>query len=361
MQESYVEIQTQHLPNLLRHISSSMASHCASLGDSELILCFKLCSDILSRVEPSMAPVYDAQSPLSSAASSPVKRAVARSITEAQRRAMDDVLDGKPLTADDAELAEEATATAGHPQTSAAKAKRKLADSGTAAVADGRGDVLLDDTTDDDDDDTSHADTISSLGSSQAETVMQACLHSYKHLFCVFVSTRVVTDRDLALKLAQDLVISDVRASTTYQRDACAAQPAHDVCPAGGISEQSCDAFQQACRLLIDFSAFPLFCSDSQRALKESFKIGWCYLIRVLIDIKSKPICTRCTQIQDDTLFTSFNSVVLLKHLRSRRFVRDIARVVSPAAHVLLSRDQLPRTSKCNQHGVRSAVLDAKC
>ena len=106
---------------------------------------------------------------------------------------------------------------------------------------------------------------------------MQACLYSYRNLLCVFVSTRVVNDRELALKLAQDLIVTPSSARTmmtTCDVTEAGAAASHDVCPADGIGEQSCDAFQHACRLLMDFSAFPLFCSDSQRALKQSFKIG---------------------------------------------------------------------------------------
>ncbi|XP_078412938.1 protein DOP1A isoform X2 [Cetorhinus maximus] len=51
-QETYIEIQTEHLPQLLLRMISGLTSHLQALCLSELTDCLKLCSKILSRVQP---------------------------------------------------------------------------------------------------------------------------------------------------------------------------------------------------------------------------------------------------------------------------------------------------------------------
>ena len=60
-QEAYAETQTEHLPELLRHVTTSLAQHCANLDDNELNTCLQLCARILSRVLPSMTPTVQKQ------------------------------------------------------------------------------------------------------------------------------------------------------------------------------------------------------------------------------------------------------------------------------------------------------------
>ncbi|XP_078412940.1 protein DOP1A isoform X4 [Cetorhinus maximus] len=50
--ETYIEIQTEHLPQLLLRMISGLTSHLQALCLSELTDCLKLCSKILSRVQP---------------------------------------------------------------------------------------------------------------------------------------------------------------------------------------------------------------------------------------------------------------------------------------------------------------------
>ncbi|ELU14591.1 hypothetical protein CAPTEDRAFT_134195 [Capitella teleta] len=55
--EVYTETQTEYLPELLRTITQSLCVSCINLRDSEMKNSLQLCSKILSRVLPSMAPV----------------------------------------------------------------------------------------------------------------------------------------------------------------------------------------------------------------------------------------------------------------------------------------------------------------
>uniref|UniRef100_A0A673VWI8 DOP1 leucine zipper like protein A n=1 Tax=Salmo trutta TaxID=8032 RepID=A0A673VWI8_SALTR len=50
--ETYIEIQTEHLPQLLLRMVSALTSHLPALGLGELTHCLRLCSKILSKVQP---------------------------------------------------------------------------------------------------------------------------------------------------------------------------------------------------------------------------------------------------------------------------------------------------------------------
>lgn len=51
-QETYIEIQTEHLPQLLLRMVSALTSHLQTLHLSELTDSLRLCSKILSKVQP---------------------------------------------------------------------------------------------------------------------------------------------------------------------------------------------------------------------------------------------------------------------------------------------------------------------
>lgn len=52
LQETYIEIQTEHLPQLLLRMVCALTSHLQTLGLGELTQCLRLCSKILSKVQP---------------------------------------------------------------------------------------------------------------------------------------------------------------------------------------------------------------------------------------------------------------------------------------------------------------------
>ncbi|XP_061805546.2 protein DOP1A isoform X1 [Nerophis lumbriciformis] len=51
-QETYIEIQTEHLPQLLLRMVAALTCHLQTLGFGELTHCLRLCSKILSKVQP---------------------------------------------------------------------------------------------------------------------------------------------------------------------------------------------------------------------------------------------------------------------------------------------------------------------
>lgn len=52
IQETYIEIQTEHLPQLLLRMVGALTCHLQALGLGELTHCLRLCSKILSKVQP---------------------------------------------------------------------------------------------------------------------------------------------------------------------------------------------------------------------------------------------------------------------------------------------------------------------
>ena len=52
LQETYIEIQTEHLPLLLLRMVAALTGQLPSLGLGELTHCLRLCSKILSKVQP---------------------------------------------------------------------------------------------------------------------------------------------------------------------------------------------------------------------------------------------------------------------------------------------------------------------
>lgn len=54
LQETFSETQTEHLPNLLCSVINSLTSHCAKLCDADVITSLQLCTNILSKVQPTM-------------------------------------------------------------------------------------------------------------------------------------------------------------------------------------------------------------------------------------------------------------------------------------------------------------------
>ncbi|XP_024861036.1 protein dopey-1 isoform X1 [Kryptolebias marmoratus] len=50
--ETYIEIQTEHLPQLLLRMVAALTAHLQALGLGELTQCLRLCSKILSKVQP---------------------------------------------------------------------------------------------------------------------------------------------------------------------------------------------------------------------------------------------------------------------------------------------------------------------
>lgn len=77
LQETYIEIQTEHLPQLLLRMVSALTSHLPALGLGELTHCLRLCSKILSKVQPPLvSPLSLPTGPLASTVSAKEEKRV---------------------------------------------------------------------------------------------------------------------------------------------------------------------------------------------------------------------------------------------------------------------------------------------
>uniref|UniRef100_A0A672KG84 DOP1 leucine zipper like protein A n=1 Tax=Sinocyclocheilus grahami TaxID=75366 RepID=A0A672KG84_SINGR len=72
--ETYIEIQTEHLPQLLLRMVSALTTHLQALGLRELTHCLCLCSKILSKVQPPLVSPLALPSGPPSAATTPSAR-----------------------------------------------------------------------------------------------------------------------------------------------------------------------------------------------------------------------------------------------------------------------------------------------
>ncbi|MGH0139148.1 UNVERIFIED_CONTAM: hypothetical protein FKN15_057972 [Acipenser sinensis] len=72
--ETYIEIQTEHLPQLLLRMVSALTSHLQALGLAELTDCLRLCSKILSKVQPPLvSPEVEGSLPFTAGQPSPAR------------------------------------------------------------------------------------------------------------------------------------------------------------------------------------------------------------------------------------------------------------------------------------------------
>ncbi|KAH3737412.1 hypothetical protein DPMN_044005 [Dreissena polymorpha] len=53
-QETFSETQTEHLPHLLCSLITSLTRHCSHLPDAHILRMLRLCSKILSKVQPTV-------------------------------------------------------------------------------------------------------------------------------------------------------------------------------------------------------------------------------------------------------------------------------------------------------------------
>lgn len=75
IQETYIEIQTEHLPQLLLRMVAALTCHLQVLGLAELTHCLRLCSKILSKVQPPLVSPLTLSGSLASSTSNTLNSA----------------------------------------------------------------------------------------------------------------------------------------------------------------------------------------------------------------------------------------------------------------------------------------------
>jgi hypothetical protein len=258
-----METQTEYLPELLRTITNSLCMACIHLKSSEMKKSFQLCSKILSKVLPSMAPVGN-----SDVEGSPMKH-------RHKAREEDDMTPIEEEAESDVEVAKEATEldlfkmASGDEET--LEKDEKLGDEDLKY--DTQNHIKLS---------PSRRSALSreNSGSSAPATLMQACVQSFQALFHVYVSSCVIQDEHIVDILLQQLMMPNTSGVMPPSSPIPSLEQTRETSEQirrlnlNNLPAMEAEAFLCACQLLVEFSSIPMYCTDYQRVLQTSFKSG---------------------------------------------------------------------------------------
>lgn len=120
--------------------------------------------------------------------------------------------------------------------------------------------------------------------------MMQACVECYQNFFHIYSTTKVLQREDIARQCMERLVCPQegVRSEESDSVLDTASEDSFEdhvpsvidqsnyqtLVPADRLSEDVITTFKHACKLLSEFSNFPIYCTDFQKALKRSQSNG---------------------------------------------------------------------------------------
>ena len=119
--------------------------------------------------------------------------------------------------------------------------------------------------------------------------LFQACVQSFQKLFCTIVRTRIIADSAVAEMLFTQIHQEPVTSEAVKKIDGKGekygrvevekADGNRDsleirLLPLEHLSKDIVSAFTTAAQLLVDFSCFPMYCTDQQKVLKSTVKKG---------------------------------------------------------------------------------------
>ncbi|XP_050391433.1 protein dopey-1 isoform X1 [Patella vulgata] len=346
--EIYQETQTEHLPELLRHVISAVTTNCSALTEYEITATLKLCSKIFSKVEPSVTVMdFESQDPEVTSVCGEMFEDVFKMKKEQERK------EGCHVEMDIAQSSEKGfnPAESSNKKIKELKSERfnnngesteKLLksepneetneqeeykeckssldpeDRGETyfsaedspvkkpkVVKDGVKDVKSSENSESEqtqDPEVSKTDNMSQENkkrtllksistdsrnhkNSVPLSIMQTCIHSFKELFHTLICDKIlkgftisgkcmealITQTDNARSSDKDSVLDSNSTSGLEDfgsRDLSAIEKMK-ISPEG-LSEASYEAFEKACRLLVDFASFPLFCTDFNKLMGQA-------------------------------------------------------------------------------------------
>ena len=333
-QEAYVETQTEHFPNLLHRMTVTLTEKIDKISDSELILCLKLCSKILSRVQPSVNIVNDPddQNDLSSTVQSkpssntevnvPNEKSQTERVEIFPTVAVRDDEGFTILSYDSLEESESKLASASkvdQPPFEPHFGAKFDQGSGVDSNFKGAQAKSSDDTfcefvqfvSEEKEDENARRDS----EIERSSTLLQACIKSYVQLFESIISSRVIQDSVLPTLVMKYLNRKPMSAVSRQElqrfirqglgsrnnsesedgQKSTAKSSAFAKTTSSKVSLQlaaptskrdmqlptaALEAFGCSCQLLIEFSALPIFCSNNTRTagtVHETLKTGSCY------------------------------------------------------------------------------------
>lgn len=131
--------------------------------------------------------------------------------------------------------------------------------------------------------------------------MMQACVECYQNFFHMYSTTKVLQSEEIARQCMERLVcpqegmrseesdsVLDTASEYSFEDHVPSAIDQSNyqtLVPADRLSEDVITTFKHACKLLSEFSNFPIYCTDFQKALKRSQSNGI-----YLLDIKRESV-----------------------------------------------------------------------
>ena len=131
--------------------------------------------------------------------------------------------------------------------------------------------------------------TSSTVQKSQQFTLMQSCVECFQHFFNLYTTKRVLQDPSRAEKFLLGITRhNDMGRSTDSDSvlDSASEYSCDDLFPSerdpapvecqseGSVDESAVLTYKCACKLLLDFSSFPIYCTEYNTVLKRTLSRG---------------------------------------------------------------------------------------
>nr|XP_055066452.1 protein dopey-1 isoform X3 [Misgurnus anguillicaudatus] len=245
--ETYIEIQTEHLPQLLLRMVSALTTHLQALGLGELTYCLRLCSKILSKVQPPLVSPLALPPGSSTAATTPSAR------DREEKMALPIALEVPNVFED----GENPSSSSGFTDFIQYRGERGTPPDSVPHLED-------DSSSPEEAPKPKPKSGISSSAHSkpQGKPVMQCCLEHFQQFLCLLVKLYIIpgghTETGKACSAEMDTlaVVADKRRYDVYAEQTSSEQ------------KECLDAFTAACQLFLECSSFPVYIAEGN--LKSS-------------------------------------------------------------------------------------------
>ncbi|XP_064627681.1 protein dopey-1-like isoform X4 [Lineus longissimus] len=297
--ETYTETQTEYLPDLLRKITTSLTLNCDTLEYDELTACLELCNKILTKVQPSMTMVDDSDDDsVRTSLEGKQEQKEARKTVEKtlnpsrdEREASPDFVDSEisePYVSAESDLDSEYSKS---PLKKIGTPGRRMAGSEMASPT----------------------------------TLIQACVQSFQTFYYTFVTKRVFSSEEVVKTSMERLLMSSdvlLERQTEGSEDSAVYSGSENydsdkrylemLC----VSRDCCDAYTKASQLLVEFSTFPMYCTEHYRLLDHTRRKGYFHVKLPNGEVLSFPpwlqaLLTCCSYVNHFELQTSSVSTML--------------------------------------------------
>ncbi|XP_060070918.1 protein dopey-1-like [Ylistrum balloti] len=165
-----------------------------------------------------------------------------------------------------------------------------------------------------------------SSGKNSATTMMQSCIECYKNFFHTYVTQKIIKDPSIITTC-----ISQMNTSTDYTGDyrdeddfglpiSQQASQCENIGPisAGHLHEETLQTFDCACRLLLDFTSFPIFCTDFNKIFQRSFNAGENVTLPMWVqDLIACGCFVESFEVQSAAIATMIHLIIVAKTIQS--------------------------------------------